>query len=64
MFENFYKKLSIYRFQIILVVLVVILGATLIFFIISDCYSKFGIIAGGISASLIVALIQLVFSFK
>lgn len=60
--DSIYKKISIYRFHLIIVILILFLIIALYFYITIKPISKFGIIAGGISASLIVALIQYFFS--
>lgn len=64
MHNTLFKKISIYRFHIIIAILVVLLIITLLHFLLSDVNSKSGIIAGGISASLIVAIIQFLFSLN
>lgn len=60
-----YKKLiSVYRFQIIIGILVVIGAFSFLVFYNTTPTSKIGILTGGIAASLIVAVIQYMFSLN
>ena len=63
MIESSKKVFKIYKYQIIIGVLFIVLCILLYMYFTNENASKFGILAGGAAASLFVALIQYLFSF-